>query len=78
MADITFKGTPIQSISELPAVGSDAPDFEVTGDDLGEVKLSDFKRQKLVIGKAGKTHNRAEEMASHRLRLSAEHRIHKT
>ena len=49
MADITFKGNPIHSISELPAVGSDAPDFEVTGDDLGEVKLSDFKGQKLVI-----------------------------
>ena len=49
MAAITFKGNPIHSISELPAVGSDAPDFEATGVDLGEVKLSDFAGQKLVI-----------------------------
>lgn len=49
MADITFKGNPIHSIGALPAVGNDAPDFEVTGDDLGEIKLSDFKGQKLVL-----------------------------
>ncbi|MDO5678093.1 MAG: thiol peroxidase [Propionibacteriaceae bacterium] len=49
MADITFKGNPIHTVSELPAVGNDAPDFEVVGTDLGEVKLSDFAGEKLVI-----------------------------
>lgn len=49
MADITFRGDPIHSIGELPAVGSEVPDFELVGDDLSEVRLSDFAGQKLVI-----------------------------
>lgn len=49
MAEILFKGNPIHSIGELPAVGSAAPDFEVTGVDLALIRKSDFAGQKLVL-----------------------------
>lgn len=49
MAEIAFKGNPVHSIGELPAVGSAAPDFEVTGADLQPVTLADFAGQKLVL-----------------------------
>ncbi len=49
MAEIAFKGNPVHSIGELPAVGSAAPDFEVTGVDLQPVALADFAGQKLVL-----------------------------
>lgn len=49
MADIMHKGNPVHTISELPEVGTHAPDFVLTGDDLGEVTLADFKGQQLVI-----------------------------
>ena len=49
MADITMKGNPVHSIGELPGVGSQAPDFELVGNDLSPVKLSDFAGQQLVL-----------------------------
>ncbi|HJE51903.1 MAG TPA: thiol peroxidase [Tessaracoccus flavescens] len=49
MAEIKFKGNPVNSVGELPAVGSDAPAFEVTGTDLAPVKLSDFEGQQVVL-----------------------------
>lgn len=49
MASITFKGNPIHTVGELPAVGSKAPDFELTGLDLGPVTLADFAGRKLVL-----------------------------
>ncbi|AQP46234.1 lipid hydroperoxide peroxidase [Tessaracoccus aquimaris] len=49
MAEIAFKGNPVHSIGELPAVCSAAPDFEVTGADLQPVTLADFAGQKLVL-----------------------------
>ncbi|MCG6567790.1 thiol peroxidase [Tessaracoccus sp. ZS01] len=49
MADITHKGNPVRTVGELPAVGSTAPDFVVTGTDLAEVRLSDFAGRKLLI-----------------------------
>ncbi|NLE97954.1 MAG: thiol peroxidase [Propionibacterium sp.] len=49
MADITFKDSTVHSIGELPEVGAQAPDFELVGNDLDPVKLSDFAGTKLVL-----------------------------
>lgn len=49
MAEIAFKTNPVHSVGELPAVGSVAPDFEVTGVDLSPVTLADFKGRTLVL-----------------------------
>jgi len=49
MAKITFKGTPIHTIGELPAKGSAAPDFTLVKQDLSEAALSDYKGKRLVL-----------------------------
>ena len=49
MASITLKGNPINTIGELPAVGSAAPDFNLVKTDLSEVKLSDYKGSKVIL-----------------------------
>ncbi|MGB9684963.1 MAG: thiol peroxidase [Rectinema subterraneum] len=42
MASITFKGNPVQTSGTLPAKGTKAPDFRLTGSDLKDVGLADF------------------------------------
>ncbi|MDX1884441.1 thiol peroxidase [Mycolicibacterium sp. 120270] len=42
MAQITLRGNPINTVGELPAVGSPAPGFALTGTDLGEVSDEQF------------------------------------
>jgi len=49
MAKITLKGNPVNTIGELPAVGSQAPDFKLTATDLSIKSLADFKGSKLVL-----------------------------
>jgi len=49
MANITFKGTPIHTIGELPQLGSNAPDFKLVKSDLTEVSLTDFKGKYVVL-----------------------------
>ena len=49
MATITFKGSPIQTTGELPAVGSKAPEFTLTNQDLAGVALSSLSGKKLVL-----------------------------
>lgn len=49
MAEITFKGNPVTTAGELPAVGSSVPDFKLVGDGLSDVALSDFAGQPLVL-----------------------------
>jgi len=49
MAQITLKGNPIETIGELPAVNSKAADFSLTGTDLSDVSLSDFKGKNVVL-----------------------------
>lgn len=49
MANITFKGSPIQTCGELPAVGTAAPDFVLCGGDLSDVALSDFAGQTVIL-----------------------------
>ena len=49
MAQITFKGTPIRTIGELPAKGSAAADFVLVKQDLSDTILSDYKGKRLVL-----------------------------
>jgi thiol peroxidase len=42
MAQITLRGNQINTVGELPAVGSPAPGFTLTGTDLGEVSSAQF------------------------------------
>lgn len=49
MAKITLKGSPINTIGDLPAVGSKAPEFKLTGSDLSIKTLEDFKGSKIVL-----------------------------
>jgi thiol peroxidase len=49
MAEITFRGNPLHTVGELPAVGSPAPAFTLTGLDLSDVTLGDFAGQSVVL-----------------------------
>lgn len=49
MATVTFKGNPVKTNGELPAKGSQAPDFKLVGSGLNEISLADFKGKKVVL-----------------------------
>jgi len=49
MATITLKGNPIQTSGDLPAVGSQAPDFKLVAEDLQDVTLTAFKGKKKIL-----------------------------
>ncbi|WP_289283375.1 MULTISPECIES: thiol peroxidase [unclassified Methylophaga] len=42
MTTVTLKGTPFETVGELPAVGQKAPEFSLTKDDLSELTLADL------------------------------------
>ncbi len=49
MATITLGGNTVHTLGDLPSVGSTAPDFTLTKDDLSPASLSDFSGKKLVL-----------------------------
>lgn len=49
MAKITLKGSAVNTVGDLPAVGSKAPDFRLTKTDLSDVTLKDFAGKRLII-----------------------------
>ncbi|MDD7437971.1 MAG: thiol peroxidase [Bacteroidales bacterium] len=49
MAKVTLGGNPINTMGELPKVGSEAPDFKIVLADLSEAKLSDYRGKRVVI-----------------------------
>jgi thiol peroxidase len=49
MAQITLRGNPINTVGELPAVGSPAPAFTLTGTDLGAVTSEDYRGKALLL-----------------------------
>lgn len=49
MAEITFKQNPVNTSGNIPAAGEAAPDFSLTGADLGDVTLSSYTGKKLVL-----------------------------
>lgn len=46
---ITFQGTPMTLLGTINAVGSAAPDFTVSKNDLSPGRLSDYKGKKVLI-----------------------------
>jgi thiol peroxidase len=49
MATVTFKGNPIRTNGELPAVGSEAPPFHLVDGELKDVTLADFAGKRKVL-----------------------------
>lgn len=49
MAQITLKGNKINTIGDLPQVGSQAKDFTLVGTDLSVKTLADFKGSRVVL-----------------------------
>lgn len=49
MAKVTLKGNPVSVAGELPAVGTSAPDFQLTKTDLSNVSLADYKGKNVIL-----------------------------
>lgn len=49
MANITLKGNPIETIGDLPKIGTKAPEFTLTNTDLSEVKSADLLGSNLIL-----------------------------
>ncbi len=49
MAQITLRGNAINTVGELPALGSPAPGFTLTGADLGAVSSEQFRDKPLLL-----------------------------
>jgi thiol peroxidase len=49
MATVTLQGNPFNTNGNLPAVGSQAPDFKLVNKDLADVSLADFAGKKKLI-----------------------------
>jgi thiol peroxidase len=49
MATITLKGNPIETIGELPGIGSEAPGFTLTKTDLADCTRADFSGKRIVF-----------------------------
>jgi thiol peroxidase len=49
MAQITLRGNPINTVGELPAVGSPAPGFSLVGTDLGAVSSEQFSGKPVLL-----------------------------
>ena len=49
MAQITLRGNAINTVGELPAVGSKAPAFNLTGSDLGAVSSDQFSGKSVLL-----------------------------
>ncbi|MGP9527357.1 MULTISPECIES: thiol peroxidase [Micrococcaceae] len=49
MANTAFKGTPVQTIGELPAVGAQAPSFTLTDTDLADLTSDSLAGRRVVL-----------------------------
>jgi thiol peroxidase len=49
MAQVAFKGNPINTAGSLPRVGSIAPDFIITKTDLAPISLGELRGKKVVL-----------------------------
>ena len=49
MAHVAFKGSPVMTAGDLPAVGEMAPAFTLTGKDLADIPLKDFAGKTVVL-----------------------------
>lgn len=48
MATTNFKGNPVHTVGELPAVGSTIPAFTLTGNDLGDITSDSLAGKKVI------------------------------
>jgi thiol peroxidase len=49
MSKITLGGNPVNTIGNLPAIGTKAPDFNLVRDDLSDIRLTDLAGKKVVL-----------------------------
>jgi thiol peroxidase len=49
MAKITLQGNPVNTVGDLPSVGSTAPGFTLTKTDLSDLNLSDLSAKTVVL-----------------------------
>jgi thioredoxin-dependent peroxiredoxin len=49
MAQTALKGTPVNLVGDLPAVGSIAPDFKLTAGDLSDTSLATYAGKKKLL-----------------------------
>lgn len=49
MAKITLQGNPIETVGNLPKVGTKAPDFTLVGTDLSQKSLTDYAGSKVIL-----------------------------
>ncbi len=49
MANVTFKGSPVQTVGELPEIGTVAPDFILVKKDLTEITLRDYLGKRFIL-----------------------------
>ncbi len=49
MAQTALRGNPVNTSGELPVVGSPAPEFTLTGTDLGRVSNADMEGQRMIL-----------------------------
>jgi thiol peroxidase len=49
MAHVTLRGNQLTTNGDLPSVGSKAPDFTLTGSDLGDMTLDSLAGQKVIL-----------------------------
>ena len=49
MSQITFKGTTVNTSGQLPAAGTNAPEFALVKNDLSEVSLKDLKGKNVIL-----------------------------
>jgi thiol peroxidase len=49
MAQITFKGNPVETVGELPTFGMQAPAFKLTKTDLTDVGPQDFAHKNVIL-----------------------------
>jgi thiol peroxidase len=49
MAVTLFKGSTLNTVGEIPAAGSKAPDFVMTKKDMSDISLSSLKGKKVIL-----------------------------
>lgn len=49
MAEITLRGNPLHTVGDLPAVGSKAPEYTLTGSDLSDVTAAAQAGNRVVL-----------------------------
>lgn len=49
MATVKFKGEEVRTSGDLPAVGTKAPDFTLTRNDLTDTSLADFAGKRILL-----------------------------